>query len=391
MQELDVLVRAAQGGDSAAYEEIVRRFQTMAIGYARSLLGDFHLAEDAAQEAFVQAYLELCDLQQPLAFVTWFRRIVFKHCDRIRRRKREAALAPEKVENIVDASAQPTQQLEDIDAKERLQKAIETLPDAEREATKLFYLHSFSQKEIAAHLKLPISTVNYRLHAARQRLKKELLHMTTSKIQAGTTTERDISAAVRKQIEILQQVHGELATGIEPIFSLAMSREVGVEVASATQKTYAEYVESLSRHTCLYYFNVEPVRGWVSWNISLPLTLASTHSYHDDEALQQEAEARTHIAIDMLATPPYQIGMINRIIGLAAMKFEKAWEPVLPIKTFNFHIETTPMLTLKNAELTDAKEMVIQVDLEVKVAGLSGLVMNLCYPVFMLEEALPNS
>ena len=67
MEEIDGLVRAAQGGDIAAYEEIVRRFQGMAMGCAHSLLDDFHLTEDAAQEAFVQAYMELGDLQEPLA------------------------------------------------------------------------------------------------------------------------------------------------------------------------------------------------------------------------------------------------------------------------------------------------------------------------------------
>ena len=48
------------------------------------------------------------------------------------------------------------------------------------------------------------------------------------------------------------------------------------------------------------------------------------------------------------------------------------------------------MMTLKDAELTDAEEMVVHVDLEVKAAGLSGLIMNLCYPVLMLKEALPH-
>jgi hypothetical protein len=70
-----------------AYGEIVRRFQDMAVGYAHALLGDFHLAEDAAQEAFLRAYLDLGKLHESAAFPGWFRRIVFKHCDRVRRKK----------------------------------------------------------------------------------------------------------------------------------------------------------------------------------------------------------------------------------------------------------------------------------------------------------------
>jgi DNA-directed RNA polymerase specialized sigma24 family protein len=53
MEEVRSLVVRARGGDLEAYGEIVRRFQDMAYGYAYSILGDFHLAEDAAQEASV--------------------------------------------------------------------------------------------------------------------------------------------------------------------------------------------------------------------------------------------------------------------------------------------------------------------------------------------------
>lgn len=78
----------AQKGDLAAFDRVVKQFEDMAVGYAYSLLGDFHLAEDAAQEAFIEAYFCLVNLNLPMAFPSWFRKIVFKQCDRIRRRKR---------------------------------------------------------------------------------------------------------------------------------------------------------------------------------------------------------------------------------------------------------------------------------------------------------------
>ena len=87
MEELKLLVTRSRAGDVDAYGEIVRRFQDMAYGYAYSVLGDFHLSQDAAQEAFIEAYRCLGNLREPAAFPGWFRRIVFKHCDRLRRRK----------------------------------------------------------------------------------------------------------------------------------------------------------------------------------------------------------------------------------------------------------------------------------------------------------------
>lgn len=62
-------------------------FQDMAVGYAWSVLGDYFLAQDAAQEAFIQAYVNLPRLKEPGAFAGWLRRIVFSCCTRIIRRR----------------------------------------------------------------------------------------------------------------------------------------------------------------------------------------------------------------------------------------------------------------------------------------------------------------
>ncbi len=87
MDDLTTLISRVHGGDRQAYGDIVGRFQHMAVGYATSCLGDPHLAEDAAQEAFLQAFVDLAQLREPAAFPGWFRRIVHKHCDQIRRRQ----------------------------------------------------------------------------------------------------------------------------------------------------------------------------------------------------------------------------------------------------------------------------------------------------------------
>ena len=59
----------------------------MAYGYAYSILGDFHLAQDAAQGAFLEAHRRLPDLRDAAAFPGWPRRVACKYCDRVTRRK----------------------------------------------------------------------------------------------------------------------------------------------------------------------------------------------------------------------------------------------------------------------------------------------------------------
>lgn len=58
-ETLITLVIKAQEGDRLAYSQIVQQFQDLAVGYAYSILSNFSLAEEAAQEAFIEAYLNL--------------------------------------------------------------------------------------------------------------------------------------------------------------------------------------------------------------------------------------------------------------------------------------------------------------------------------------------
>ena len=93
LEEITLLIarateaRAAQAEKSRAFSEIVNRFQDLAFGCAYAMLGDFHLAEDAAQEAFIAAWRNLEQLRQPAAFPGWFKRIVMTQCHRLTRRK----------------------------------------------------------------------------------------------------------------------------------------------------------------------------------------------------------------------------------------------------------------------------------------------------------------
>jgi DNA-directed RNA polymerase specialized sigma24 family protein len=64
VEELTAIIERARAGDTAVFGHIVARFQDMAVGYSYALLGDFHLAQDAAQEAFVEAYQQLDRLRE---------------------------------------------------------------------------------------------------------------------------------------------------------------------------------------------------------------------------------------------------------------------------------------------------------------------------------------
>ena len=135
MVELTKPVHQAQNGNLDAYGVLVKRFQGMAIGYAQAQLGDFHLAEDAAQEAFVHAYLDLDKLHEPAAFPGWLRRIVFTYCNRQRRRSQIATVPLDGPVEVAAADSTPVGLLEEKERQERLQNAVHSLPEEEEDWT----------------------------------------------------------------------------------------------------------------------------------------------------------------------------------------------------------------------------------------------------------------
>jgi len=175
VQDLPSLVENAQRGQATAREELVRRFQDMAVGYAYSVLGDFHHAEDVAQDAFVAALGDLTSLQIPEAFPSWFRRIIYKHCDRLLRRRQEQIVEPTLLEESATKVPGPAEQLEQAELEAWLLDALRDLPEEERMVINLFYMGDYTHQQISSFLEMPLTTVNNRLRSARRRLEQEIL------------------------------------------------------------------------------------------------------------------------------------------------------------------------------------------------------------------------
>ena len=172
MGDLSGLVMASRKGDSDAFEEVVRRFQDMAVGYAYAALGNWQEAEDAAQEAFIAAWYGLVNLRDAAAFPGWFRQIVHSQAQRRLRVKQPQLVSLEQVAEIaVDGGGRQTERASMADA---IAAALETLPEAQRTVILLHYMNDFRLHEIAAFLEIPLGTVKSRLYHARKLMKERL-------------------------------------------------------------------------------------------------------------------------------------------------------------------------------------------------------------------------
>ncbi len=212
-------IERARAGDAEAFAALTRRYAHMAWSHAFSLLGDFHLAEDAAQEAFITAYFGLRDLQNTGAFAAWLRGIVGHQCARIARRRRFErsfdfdTLLPAAMEMAATESAgadcNPQRRVEQEEMRVAVRASIAALPQNQREVTALFYLREYSQKEIALLLGVPLSQVNNRLYAARQKLKRRMLSM-MNETEVGTAQDDALAQSLTRDVGKISDARGAI-------------------------------------------------------------------------------------------------------------------------------------------------------------------------------------
>jgi RNA polymerase sigma-70 factor (ECF subfamily) len=168
------LVTKAQHGDRNAYSELVRLHADGVLNVAYRMCGDARMAEDAAQEAFLQAWLNLNSYRPQSSLRNWLYRIAVNAVTDMLRK--EVRLVPEAVENLRLADSHPGPEAVLVRQEQAVlvQNAVLSLPQACRAVLVLREYEGLTYQEIATSLDIPIGTVMSRLNYARGLLKERL-------------------------------------------------------------------------------------------------------------------------------------------------------------------------------------------------------------------------
>jgi RNA polymerase sigma factor (sigma-70 family) len=161
------LVRLARDGDPAAFRLLVERHLPMARARAARLCPQPEDADDAVQDAFLQAFLALGRLRDPDRFAGWLGGIVANVC-RAQRRRAPLTLLGDWPENLHPASAHGLPSAEDLDRADALGRAVAGLPPGQRHAVALFYYADQPAGQVAA----TPGAAKASLHKARRRLRE---------------------------------------------------------------------------------------------------------------------------------------------------------------------------------------------------------------------------
>lgn len=167
-QREDALLRRMADGDEGALEELVDRWYSRIYAYALRTTGREQDAQDVTQETFL-AVLRYRKTFVRRNFQSWLFTIAHHKCVDLFRLQGRLAAAPEELDKL--SGPDPSDQVLDRAA---LEQALDRLPPLQREAAVLHYFHGFTPKEIAAMTDSPLSTVRWRLAAARRAMAEML-------------------------------------------------------------------------------------------------------------------------------------------------------------------------------------------------------------------------
>ena len=250
----------------SAFEAIVNRFQDMAFGYAYSLLGDRHLAEDAAQEALITAWQHIGSLRRPGAFPDWLRKIVQWKCQWHHRREASRPRFTQMPEDLPSSDDDPYVLAEHADMLEAVHKSIGTLRDKLREVTYLHYIGDYSQKEISKFLGVPEGVVRKRLFDARSKLRGTLL--------------RDFGQGLAKKAPSRNILFGgKIMKWVRPDFTTEQGDFAGGEPDQVWDMLLASVEGDRDRVVSL--LNDDPALSYCNWAYYHPINFAVREGHTD--------------------------------------------------------------------------------------------------------------
>jgi len=168
------LLKAAMDGNTAAFEQIVKKYQSLVCAITFSGTGRVDISEELAQETFLSAWQNLRQLTDPSGFRPWLCTIARNMLKSYYRKKKTVPLDPAHLADLSDQTQNPSENLIIQEEHVMLEQALMQIPAEYREPLVLYYRQEKSIREVAVGLGLNESTVRTRLHRARQILRDEI-------------------------------------------------------------------------------------------------------------------------------------------------------------------------------------------------------------------------
>ena len=175
------LVKAAQGGDTLAFEELIRRYDRRLLQVAHGIMGNMQDAYDAYQDGIIRGYTKLGSFRFESSFGTWLTRIVINQSLNLKKKLRwssrltlDVSMSDKMEFEEMAHTEQPDELMVRTELSASIQKSMEKLSDRERTVFVLKHQHGYKLREIAVMLECAEGTVKNYMFRATQKMRKAL-------------------------------------------------------------------------------------------------------------------------------------------------------------------------------------------------------------------------
>ena len=193
MAKDNVLISRAQSGDEAAFAELMRTHYAHVYGVVIRIVNNPHDAEEVVQETFFSAYRGLPQLEDRSKFKSWLTKIARNRArDRLRKQRMDTVLIDEVSADTLQTPDTVGDQLIRDEQRELIRRAMETLPQKDREIARAYYLDGASYDELIQTHGMSYKAISVRLSRVKQKLAKRLAHLLTAIFLPPATTLKQI-------------------------------------------------------------------------------------------------------------------------------------------------------------------------------------------------------
>ena len=180
MVKENTLIYRAQAGDEGAFADLMRVYHAYVYAIVIEIVGNSHDAEEVVQDAFLNAYQGLRQLEDTTKFKSWLAEIT-RNCARqwLRKQRGETVSLDEVSEEMLQTEDSPDERLTRLEQRELIRRTMETLPQKDREIARAFYLEGASYDELTNAHGLSYNAIAFRLSRAKRQLSKRLQYLLT--------------------------------------------------------------------------------------------------------------------------------------------------------------------------------------------------------------------
>ena len=176
----NTLIHRAQTRDEGAFTDLMREYYPFVYAVVIKIVNNSHDAEEVVQDAFLNAYRGLTQLEDGTKFKSWLGEIA-QNCARNWLRKQRGNTVPidEVSEQILQTEDSSDERLIRQEQRELIRRTMEMLPQKDREIAHAYYLDGASYDELISTHGLSYNAIAFRLSRAKRQLSKRLQYLLT--------------------------------------------------------------------------------------------------------------------------------------------------------------------------------------------------------------------